>query len=244
MPIDWVSAGIQIGSSLIGGISNAVNSKAEHEATLAELRNQIDLLNYQSDALVESTDRTAAELNLSLGQAINSNNYNLGISKKQQEENAEIASIAAVFSSGQMYDQLADLQRENLSAIGSSVQGAAVSGFRRTAGTTTGALITETERRADENYARALENIKMSAFETFYKASNDYFSANVQQEVYRQAIRDAEASTALKLENLYAERDSQLGLYEAQKEQAQGQIDAMGEWEWWDEGILSFLGGL
>lgn len=243
MPIDWVSAGISMGKSLVGGITNIFDAQAEHNATLAELRNQIDLLNYQSDALVESTDRTAAELNLSLGQAINSNNYNLGISKKQQQENAEIASIAAVFSSGQMYDQLADLQRENASAIGSAVQGAAVSGFRRTAGTTTGALVTETERRASENYDRALENIKMSAFETFYRASNDYFSANVQQEVYRQAIRDAEASTSLKLENLYAERDSQLGLYEAQREQAQGQIDAMGEFGFWD-GVLAFLGGL
>ena len=88
------------------------------------------------------------------------------------------------------------------------------------------------------------KQVQLSAYQGYMEAANNYFSANAQMESLRMSNRNANENFRLGLKSLTDEYENNRALLEAEQSRYQSQYDSMGEWEWWDEGVADFFGGL
>lgn len=239
---DILTASIELGKMLGGGIVAAANSKSNFEAQKSQLIYNRDQVQAQLDALLTEYNNSLAGLELDLSQSLSE--YNAGIWSTERAQAVGLSSAATLgtANNAEQYAQLAELNRNNRQAVGTAVQSVATSGFRATG--SGGNVIRETQRRADSNYERAATNARLSAYSSYMDAANNYFSANVQLEDYRRGMRDAKASYEQNLKTLEANKNAQENVLQGQISYYQGQIEGMGEWEWFDEGIRDFFGGM
>lgn len=235
------SLAVQGTQMLVGGIMGAVNSKSNHEAQRNELAFQVEQLGAQIDSLEASYRDNLNQLVADRDETIASNNYNLAVVGRNQQEQANLAAIANVASSRNAYEQLRDTQLAGLSSIASAEQNAAVSGFRNTG--TNAAAVNEAIRTAGRVYETQRRNVQLSSYQNYMEAANDYFSANIQMEGYRQNIRNANRNYGLSFEALTSEYNANRDILSAQQENYQAQYDAMGEWNGWI-GLRDFFAGM
>lgn len=222
------SLAIQGTQMLVGGIMGAVNSESNHNAQRNELAFQVEQLGAQIDSLDTSYRDNLNQLTADRDETIASNNYNLAVTGRNQQDQANLAAIANVASSQNAYEQLRDTQLAGLSSIASAEQSVAVSGFRNTG--TNAAVVNEATRTAGRVYETQRRNVQLSAYQNYMEAANDYFSANIQMEGYRQNIRNANRNYGLSFDALTNEYNSNREMLSAQQEYYQAQYDAMGEW--------------
>lgn len=236
---DWVSLGVSLGANIVGGIGNITQGRKQAEAQKAEAEYNLDQLGIQYGRLEETYIENQRQLSSSLEQTLDQNNRGIWAAERTQQSNLATASVSNTENQALMYAQLASLQRENIQTVDSTVQSVATSGFRNTG---SGAnAINEASRRAAESYDQNLRTIRVSAYQNYMQAANDYFSSNIQIEGYRASSRDARENYSLRKSML----DSQ---YAYDREVTRGEI---GYWEgvrdnsdytFWD-GLADFFGG-
>ena len=239
-------AAISLGAMILGGLAkgtaNYFNKEAEYKAQKAEYKRQYEIAtrklselevsyNLQQEDLSESLKQTKIEANQGI--------YTTGIA---QAQNARSSAYINVENQSLMYNELADIQREGIQAVGSAVSSAAGSGFRNSEGSSVANVIEETETSAGRRYETSRRQIQLSSYQSYMQAANDYFSANVQLENYRQAIANAENTFDIKSRQLTADYTSQKN----DLTDTQSYYKSMYEntnWDAW-KGFLAFVGGI
>ena len=238
---DILTASIELGRMLGGGIVAAANSKSNFESKKSQLTYERDQAQAQLDALLTEYNNSLAGLELDLSQSLSEYNSGIWATERAQATGLATAATLGTANNAEQYAQLAELNRNNRQAVGAAVQSVATSGFRATG--SGGNIIRDTQRRADESYRRAATSARLSAYSSYMDAANNYFSANVQLEDYRRGMRDAKASYEQNLKTLESNKDAQQNILQGQISYYQGQIEGMGEWDFWD-GVRDFFGGM
>ena len=239
----WLSAAFDVGKRVVNAFTAPARGAAEHEAKKDELKYNIELLGQQINALDTTYNNNVDQLEASRDQAIASNNFNIAITGKEQKEQANMAAVANVESQSLMYDELQTLQEQGLVSVGSAVNTAATSGFRNTEGSSVDIAINAVEEEAERSYETQKRKVQLSSYQSYMAAASDYFSANVQMEGYRQAIRNTNEDFSLKYKALTDEYENNRTLLEAQQANYQAEYDSMGDYGFWD-GVRDFFGGL
>ena len=204
---------------ILGGVANYQQKQNEYEANIANANYNIGQLQLQKENLFDTYENNQAQLKADLSSTLRENNQGIYATTVAQKTNASTAAHSNTENQRQMYQELASLQREGMTSVGSAVSTAAQSGFRNTGSNRN--LIREAQRASDTAYESARRNIQLSAYAGFQQAASDYFSANVQLEAYRQSNRNARESFSLKSSALTTE-------YRYNTERIEGEI---GYWE-------------
>lgn len=243
-PVSIASLSLRGASGLVNGISQAVTSYDRFTTQKKELQMQADALNEQLDYIQSSYDNNMAQLNASLENALSQNSSAYRSTLTARGNAASMASFSNTESQALAYSELASLQEQGLASVGTAVQSVASSGFRMSDEGTTGNTVEEAVAKATEAYDASLRQIRASAYQSYMQATAAYSDSSLRMESYREAMRTAQENYDLQSEALTDEYEYNTSTVTRQRDYIQGQINAMGEWEWWDEGIRDFFGGL
>lgn len=225
-----ITGGFNLLPGIVSGIVAATQSKSNFNAQKNQLIYNRNLLQEQQRGLKTDYENSLTDLTTQRDQAISGANYNIGITSRQQSEQAQLAAVANITTQGLLYEQLQAIQEEGISGVGSATAAVAGSGFRASAGTSSSGVIAQTAEAASRNYENQKTQVDLSAFQMFYEASNNYFSANAQIESYKQTIRNTKTNFKNQYKSLTDSYNTQNNLLTAQIENYQGQIDEMGDW--------------
>ena len=207
--------GLQAAGAILGFAGNLKSGKEQRAANRAEASYNIEQLENQLDRLLEQFNENQEQLETALDQTIEGNNQSMWAADISQQNNLEIAGASNEQKQALQYAQLASIQRQGSQSVGATVQSVSTSGFRNTGSAMN--IVNETERSAREAYDQAYQQIQLSAYQSFMQAANDYFSANVTIEQYRESSRNAE-------ENFDLQSEALLSQYEYDKERTEAEI--------------------
>lgn len=237
--LGWITLGLNAVVGAARGTGNVISGKRQAAANRAEANYNLDQLGLKSDYLEQNYNDNQEKLLADLDAALDEGTQGIWSTTVAQRNNMSLAATTNTENQSIAYAQLASLQRENSRTVGSTVSAVAGSGFRNTG---SGAnAIAEAERDAERSYELQRRSIQLSAYQGYMQAANDYFSANVQIEGYRESMRNAQSSYDLEKKML----DSQ---YAYENEVLQGEI---GYWEGvrdnsdytWGDFFGDFFGG-
>lgn len=187
--VSVISLILAVAGGIMAGVGASMQGQKETEARRAEAQYNIDQLDLQLENLADTYEANQADLLADYRSTRRANNQSIWATEAARGANAGAAAYLNTENQGLMYEELAALQRSGLQSIGSAVNQASLSGFRNTGSARN--LVDETRRNADASYDQSRRGIQLSAYQGYMQASNDYFSANVQLESYRQSNRDA-----------------------------------------------------
>ena len=242
-PLGWAALGVSAVGGIASGIGAVVDGINQRNANMSEASYNIGQLDLQLDRLWESFRENQAQLETSLDQTLDANNQNIWALGVSQQNNLRISAVSNTENQALMYANLASVKQEGRQAVGNAVQTAAVSGFRNT-GSVSGTVIAA-EEEASEAYDVAYRQIQLSAYQGFMQAANDYFSANVQLEGYRESSRNAQENFSLQSSMLKSQYQYDKTRTEAERNYWQGIYDSnnLSGWDAFWTGVGDFFGG-
>ena len=232
---------LAFGASLLNAAGQAVNSVKKSEETISNANYQLGQLELKGQRLDENYAENQESLLASLDQALDAGTQGIWSATVAQRNNMSLAATTNTENQSIAYAQLASLQRQNSRAVGSTVQTVATSGFRNTG---SGAnAIAESEKEAQRSYDTQRRQIQLSAYEGYMQAANDYFSANVQIEGYRESMRNAQDDYDLKSSMLESQYNYEMEVLQGEQGYWEGIRDEA-EKNKGKNAAGAFLGGL
>lgn len=229
-----IGAAIGITSSVMGGIFSATNSKDAFKAEKAGYESQRDTAN-RNAALVQQSIDAGQELYERNTLMLNRQTYSAMVERDVSTQNA---ARSGVMSNREVYSELSDAYMQSSMAEGQTNQAVAVSGFRNTG---TMARIADVQSRSNERTLSMMEDrAKMSVLNTYLSAGSQRQQQDYQILSFQYQMRQNTLQWQQELSGLSA----QLQGYRDQAAYYQGQMDAMGSYEWYDEGLKAFFAGM
>lgn len=233
-PVTITLAAIAVGSAVVSGFVAAFNSednfyaeKAQYEILRDQYYSLWEELQLQLETETANYESTQSDLASTIYAA-----------RSEMATTTQYNAISGVASNQSAYDTLNEAYRSASEAAGSRIASTATSGFRNTG---TMARINETETASDQRELASLEqSTRLSILGTYINAGStrqsQYYEIESYNSQYETNVRNW-ALTELQLQNDITEAQNYYEYYKTL-------YDEMGEWQWYDEGIKDFFGGL
>ena len=197
-----------IGGTILGlgsGLAKAASNNAQVEEKKKELERKKQYLTSEYNAGVEA-------LNNSADRAIAGLEANIADTQIMRDRAAGIAGRNIVDQQAIQNMQLAQLQVEATEAIGSSMQGVAMSGTRRmtdSEGNVINAPVFATTQKAGASLALARAQAGIQMKQSLDSANYNYMNATMQMEAYGRKINDTRAELSDRLNQMKVSYENQ-----------------------------------
>ena len=232
-----------IGGTIKGSLSYQ-SAQDQYEALEAEAKYNAALLELDKEAAQSEYLSEMEELENSLAQTRETNSRSIAATSASRAANAEISAASAVATQQDSYAELATIQAQGIQDVGEENQKAAVSGFRKSEGTTQAANVENAEEEAATEYSNTLRSIKANSYVNYLSATADWTDSTYQLEQYKQNIRDAVTNYETESESLTSEINYETEKYDYMIEYYNSMAKAYSsaKHSFWT-GLSNFFGG-